>query len=38
MKNNKIRKEMVLFFILIAAVVIGNGLSDSVYSNYFKEV
>jgi len=38
MKNNKIRKEMVLFFILIAAVAIGNGLSDSVYSNYFKEV
>lgn len=38
MKNYKIRKEMVLFFILIAAVAFGNGLSDSIYSNYFKEV
>ena len=38
MKNTKISKEMILFFILIAAVAFGNGLSDSVYSNYFKEV
>jgi predicted MFS family arabinose efflux permease len=28
---------MLLFFILIAAAAIGNGMSDSVYSNYFKE-
>lgn len=27
-----------MFFILISAVAFGNGLSDGVYSNYFKEV
>lgn len=27
-----------MFFILISAAALGNGLSDSVYSNYFKEV
>jgi len=27
-----------MFFILIAAVSLGNGFSDSLYSNYFKEV
>jgi len=30
--------EMLMFFILIAAVAMGNGLSDAIYSNYFKEV
>ncbi|MGI6315940.1 MAG: MFS transporter [Christensenellales bacterium] len=34
----KIPPEMALYLILIAAVSLGNGLSDSVYSNYFKEV
>ena len=28
---------MLLFFIMIAAAALGNGLSDTVYSNYFKE-
>jgi len=32
------RLEMLMFFILIAAVALGNGLSDAIYSNYFKEV
>jgi MFS family permease len=31
------RPEVFLFFILISLVAFGNGLSDSVYSNYFKE-
>ena len=31
------RGEMLLFFILISAVALGNSLSDSIYSNYFKE-
>jgi MFS family permease len=30
--------EMMMFFVLVAAVAIGNGLSDGVYSNYYKEV
>ncbi len=34
----KLRKEMLLFFILITAAALGNGLSDSIYGNYFKEV
>jgi MFS family permease len=29
---------MLLFFLLIAFAALGNGFSDSVYSNYFKEV
>jgi predicted MFS family arabinose efflux permease len=32
------RRSLFLFFILIAAVALGNGLSDAVYANYFKEV
>ena len=28
---------MLLFFVMISAAALGNGLSDSVYSNYFKE-
>lgn len=32
------RIELVLFFILISVAALGNGLSDSIYSNYFKEV
>ena len=32
------RPEILMFFILISAVALGNGLSDGVYSNYFKDV
>jgi MFS family permease len=32
------RPEILMFFILISVVAVGNGLSDGVYSNYFKEV
>jgi len=32
------RRELFLFCALIAAVALGNGLSDALYSNYFKEV
>lgn len=38
MQTLKKRPEMLLFFVMIAAAALGNGLSDSVYSNYFKEV
>lgn len=40
MKNKlaKMRPEIIMFFILISAVALGNGLSDGVFSNYFKEV
>ena len=31
------RRELLLFFVMISAAALGNGLSDSVYSNYFKE-
>lgn len=34
----KMRPEVLMFFILISAVALGNGLSDGIYSNYFKEV
>lgn len=34
----QMRPEVLMFFILISAVSLGNGLSDGVYSNYFKEV
>ncbi|MHB1314341.1 MAG: MFS transporter [Christensenellales bacterium] len=34
----RIRPELLLYFILIAAVALGNGLSDSIYANYFNEV
>jgi MFS family permease len=37
MKTKPISREMLLFFIMISAAALGNGLSDSVYSNYFKE-
>ena len=40
MKNkiSQMRPEIWMFIILISAVALGNGLSDGVYSNYFKEV
>lgn len=34
----RMRPEILMFFVLISAVALGNGLSDGVYSNYFKEV
>lgn len=34
---DKRKRELLLFFVMIAAAALGNGLSDSVYSNYFKE-
>ena len=37
MQTKKVSREMLLFFVLISAAALGNGLSDSVYSNYFKE-
>ncbi len=37
MRTRKVSREMLLFFIMISAAALGNGLSDSVYSNYFKE-
>lgn len=36
-KNRRPRRELVLFFIVIAASAFGMGLSDSVYGNYFKD-
>jgi len=36
--TSQARIELILFFILISIVALGNGLSDSIYSNYFKEV
>ena len=38
MQRRTLSTEMLLFFILITAAALGNGLSDSIYSNYFKEV
>ncbi|MDP2815019.1 MAG: hypothetical protein Q8S15_03500 [Erysipelotrichaceae bacterium] len=37
-KIKHMRPGVFLFFVLVAAVALGNGLSDGVYSNYFKEV
>lgn len=31
-------KSMILFFILVAFIAVGKGLSDSIFSNYYKEV
>ncbi|PKM90540.1 MAG: MFS transporter [Firmicutes bacterium HGW-Firmicutes-10] len=37
-KIRQMKPGVFLFFVLVAAVALGNGLSDGVYSNYFKEV
>lgn len=37
MQSQGMRREMLLFFILISAAALGNGLSDSIYANYFKD-
>ena len=37
MQKKPISREMLFFFVMISAAALGNGLSDSVYSNYFKE-
>lgn len=34
----KLSPEILMFFVLISAVAFGNGLSDGVYANYYKEV
>ncbi len=33
-----VRRDITLFLIVVALVAFGNGLSDSVFTNYFKEV
>ncbi len=39
MQNDRYKKtNLILFFAIIALTAIGNGMSDSVYANYFKEV
>jgi hypothetical protein len=35
--ENKRRRDLVWFFVLLAAVALGNGMSDVVYVNYFKD-
>ena len=37
LKKRMPRRELMLFFIMIAAAAFGAGLSDSVYGNYFKD-
>ena len=37
MRRRQKNPEMLLFFIMISAAALGNGMSDSVYANYFKE-
>ncbi len=37
MQRRTMRRDMALFFILITAAALGNGLSDAIYANYFKE-
>ncbi len=37
-KIRQMNPDILMFFILISAVALGNGLSDGVYSNYFKDV
>lgn len=39
MDSAKYKKiNMILFFAIVALTAIGNGMSDSIYANYFKEV
>lgn len=38
MERKRVRPELLLFFMLIAAVALAGGMSDSVYANYYKEV
>ena len=35
--ENKRRRDLIWFFVLLAAVALGNGMSDAVYANYFKD-
>ena len=37
MKMKNMKKELLVFFILLAVVSVGNGLSDQVFANYFKD-
>jgi MFS family permease len=34
---NQRRRDLIWFFALLAAVALGNGMSDAVYANYFKD-
>ena len=38
MRRGRLSRDMALFFIMIAFAALGNGLSDSVYANYFRDV
>lgn len=38
MRRSRVSRDMLLFFIMIAFAALGNGLSDSVYANYFRDV
>ncbi len=37
MKNVKISNNLLLCFVLVAFVALGNGMSDGIYGNYFKD-
>ncbi|NLG25136.1 MAG: MFS transporter, partial [Clostridiales bacterium] len=37
MEQRAYRRQLVLFFLLISAVALGNGLSDGVYANYYHD-
>lgn len=38
LSGSHVRPELVMFFVLVAAVSLANGLSDNIYANFFKEV
>lgn len=37
MRSRRMSRDMLLFFIVVALAALGNGLSDSVYANYFRD-
>lgn len=37
MQSRRMSRDMLLFFIVVALAALGNGLSDSVYANYFRD-
>ena len=37
LEDRQRKSVVVMFFVLVAFVALGNGLSDSVYANYFKD-
>lgn len=38
MQDDQRRRDLLLFFAMVALAALGNGLSDAVYANYFKDV